>query len=78
MEVSGHIDVDQARRRTWDAVRLRIDSVDVPGKHNDQDLAVDTRGGQNLDLMDLRSRGHMLVIERAECHFSSLVDQLEL
>jgi hypothetical protein len=78
LEVGGHIDVDRARRKTWVAARLQIDSVGVSGKHNGQGSAVDTPDEQILNLMGSRWRECMLVLARAECHLLSLADQLEL
>lgn len=78
MEVGGHIDVDRARRKTWDAARLQIDPVGVLGKHNGQDPAVVTPDERILNLMNSRWRGYMLVLARAECHLLPLADRLEL
>jgi hypothetical protein len=76
--VSGHIDVDRARRRTWDVARLHVDPVGLEGKHNGQGPAVDILNEQMPDLMDSGWREYMLMLARAECHFLPLADHLEL
>lgn len=78
MEVGGHIDVDRARRKTWDAAGLQFDLMGVLGKHNGQGPAVDTPDGQKLSLMDSRWRGYMPVLPRAECQLFFSAGQLEL
>jgi hypothetical protein len=68
VEVDQHIDADRARKKIWDAARLQIDSVGVPGKHNGQGPAVDTPDEQIANLMNSKWRQYMLVLARAECH----------